>query len=83
MNRIDCFIPYVNDEQVAVTLANLNSETEVARVIPLDASSFKSTASIKMGIKTSRINFRLCSAVIYILFRLSSSSFNAASALSY
>ncbi len=47
MNRIDCFIPYVNDEQVAVTLANLNSETEVARVIPLDASSFKSTASIK------------------------------------
>ena len=47
MNRIDCFIPYVSDEQVAVTLANLNSETEVARVIPLDASSFKSTASIK------------------------------------
>ena len=59
MNRIDCFIPYVNDEQVAVTLANLNAESEVSRVIPLDAPSFKSTASDALQGRGQAIRFPL------------------------
>ena len=47
MRRIDCFIPYVSDAQVAVTLRNLTSEAEVSRVIPIDAASFKSTTAMR------------------------------------
>ena len=41
MNRIDCFVPFVSDEQVAVTAANLRAESEVAKVEFLDAAIFK------------------------------------------
>ena len=47
MHRIDCFIPYVNDSQVEVTLKNLKAQEEVSRVGLLDAATFKSTASIR------------------------------------
>ena len=47
MQRIDCFIPYVNDSQVEVTLKNLKAQEEVSRVGLLDAATFKSTASIR------------------------------------
>lgn len=46
MNRIDCFVPFVSDEQVAVTAANLRAESEVAKVEFLDAAIFKSTTGI-------------------------------------
>ncbi|MFR8805043.1 MAG: hypothetical protein ACLVGR_11295, partial [Anaerovoracaceae bacterium] len=47
MNRIDCFVPFVSDEQVAVTAANLRAESEVAKVEFLDAAIFKSTTGIR------------------------------------
>ena len=47
MQRIDCFIPYVDDSQVEVTLKNLKAQEEVSRVGLLDAATFKSTASIR------------------------------------
>lgn len=48
MRRIDCFIPFESDEQIALTMTNLKSEKEVANVIPIDASSFKSTSSMRL-----------------------------------
>ena len=47
MRRIDCFIPFVNEEQVSVTLANLTAEEEVSKVEFVEASTFKSTASMR------------------------------------
>lgn len=47
MNRIDCFVPFVSDEQVSVTAANLRAESEVAKVEFLDAAIFKSTTGIR------------------------------------
>ena len=47
MNRIDCFVPFVSDEQVKVTAANLRAEAEVAKVEYIDASIFKSTACVR------------------------------------
>lgn len=47
MNRIDCFVPYVNEEQPKVTIEGLSSQNEILKVIPLDAASFNSTANVK------------------------------------
>ena len=47
MKRIDCFIPFENDSQVAVTAANLRSESEVSKVVFMDSLTFKSTASMR------------------------------------
>lgn len=47
MKRIDCFIPFESDSQVAVTVANLNSENEVSKVVPMDSVTFKSTATMR------------------------------------
>ncbi|MBR4756820.1 MAG: glycosyltransferase [Bacteroidales bacterium] len=47
MKRIDCFLPYVDDSQVAVTLAGLKKQAEVSRIELLDASSFRSTSSLR------------------------------------
>ncbi|MBQ8060903.1 MAG: glycosyltransferase family 2 protein [Bacteroidales bacterium] len=47
MKRIDCFIPYADDSQVAPTLAALKAQNEVSRIELLDARTFKSTASVK------------------------------------
>ena len=48
MRRIDCFIPFESDEQIALTMTSLKSEKEVANVIPIDASTFKSTSSMRL-----------------------------------
>lgn len=48
MRRIDCFIPYVSEVQVAQTMNNLKAENEVSRVIPIDAASFKSTGALRL-----------------------------------
>ena len=47
MKRIDCFVPFVSEDQVAVTAANLRAEAEVAKVEFIDATIFKSTASVR------------------------------------
>ena len=47
MKRIDCFVPFVNDGQVAVTAANLGAESEVSGIFFLDASSFKGTSAVR------------------------------------
>ena len=47
MNRIDCFIPYVDDIQVASTVSELKAQKEVSRIELLDARTFKGTASIR------------------------------------
>ncbi|MBR1926370.1 MAG: glycosyltransferase family 2 protein [Bacteroidales bacterium] len=47
MRRIDCFIPYVSEEQAASTMANLKAENEVSGVFPIDAASFSGTASLR------------------------------------
>ncbi len=47
MKRIDCFIPFVSDSQVAATVANLRGEAEVAGITFIDAGIFKSTAAVK------------------------------------
>ena len=47
MNRIDCFIPYVDDIQVASTVSELRAQKEVSRIELLDARTFKGTASIR------------------------------------
>ena len=44
---IDCFVPFVNDGQVAVTAANLRAESEVSGIYFLDAAMFRSTASVR------------------------------------
>ncbi len=47
MKRIDCFVPFVSDDQAAATVACLEAQDEVARVFKLDASTFNSTASVR------------------------------------
>lgn len=47
MKRIDCFLPFVDDAQVAVTAANLGTECEVSGIFYLDASGFRSTAAVR------------------------------------
>ena len=47
MKMIDCFVPFVNDGQVAVTAANLRAESEVSGIYFLDAAMFRSTASVR------------------------------------
>ena len=47
MNRIDCFIPYVDDSQVKVTADNLLAEPEVSKVTFIDVATFKSTATMR------------------------------------
>ena len=59
MHTIDCFIPFVDDGQVAATIANLEAEAEVARVIPLDASTIKSTTTVRRIAAESRTPFTM------------------------
>ena len=47
MKRIDCFIPYVSSVQVESLEKCLLDQAEVASVHALDASSFRSTASMR------------------------------------
>ena len=47
MKRIDCFIPFVSEDQVAATAANLSAEAEVSSVNRIDAASFRSTAAVR------------------------------------
>ncbi len=47
MNRIDCFIPFISEEQVEVTRKNLEAEIEVASVRQMDAGIFKTTACLR------------------------------------
>lgn len=47
MKRIDCFIPFADDTQVAPIIAALKAQDEVSRIEMLDVRTFKSTASVK------------------------------------
>ncbi len=59
MNRIDCFIPYVDDAQAEVTARNLSAEAEVSSVHRLDAASFRSTAAVREIARKARAPFTL------------------------
>ena len=59
MNRIDCFVPFVSDEQASVTVANLHAEPEVARVEFIDAGIFKSTAAVRKMAATATAPYTL------------------------
>ena len=47
MKRIDCFIAFIDDEQAEPTLANLQRESEVARVNRVPAARLKSTDAVR------------------------------------
>ena len=47
MKRIDCFIPFADDTQVAPIIAAMKTQDEVSRIEMLDVRTFKSTASVK------------------------------------
>ena len=47
MNRIDCFIPFIDDAQAAATERALSAEVEVASVHRIDASRFRSTGAVR------------------------------------
>ena len=47
MERIDCFIAFIDDEQAEPTLANLRQEPEVARVNRVPAARLKSTDAVR------------------------------------
>ena len=47
MKRIDCFIPYASDSQVAVTVAGLKAQEEVAGIHFIPAASYRSTAAVR------------------------------------
>lgn len=47
MNRIDCFIPYVCEEQALPVENCLKAQPEVSRVIRIDAAIFNSTAALR------------------------------------
>lgn len=57
MKRIDCFLPFVDDSQVAETAANLKAEREVAKVEMIPASSFKSTSSMRVAASRAEAPF--------------------------
>ena len=59
MNRIDCFIPFVDDSQVARTTANLKSEPEVSAITYIDASSFRSTSAVREIARTASAPFTM------------------------
>lgn len=59
MNRIDCFVPFVNEGQAGVTSANLRAEVEVSNVFFLDASGFRSTASVRKIAEMSTAPFTM------------------------
>ena len=59
MNRIDWFVPYVNDSQVEVTLRNLKAQEEIAKVELVDAASFKGTAAVRRIAELSTAPFTL------------------------
>ena len=59
MNRIDCFIPYVDDAQAALTERNLSAEPEVASVSRLDAATFRSTACLREMARKAKAPFTL------------------------
>ena len=46
MKRIDCFIPFQEDNQVSTTLANLTREPEINQVIPV-SESMKKTETLR------------------------------------
>ena len=59
MNRIDCFIPFVDDSQVARTTGNLKSEPEVSGITYIDASSFRSTSAVRRIAQTASAPFTM------------------------
>lgn len=59
MNRIDCFIPFVDDSQVAKTTGNLKSEPEVSGITYIDASSFRSTSAVRRIAQTASAPFTM------------------------
>ena len=59
MNRIDCFIPFVDDSQVARTTGNLKSEPEVSGITYIDASSFRSTSAVRRIALTASAPFTM------------------------
>ena len=59
MNRIDCFIPFVDDSQVARTTGNLKSEPEVFSITYIDASSFRSTSAVRRIAQTASAPFTM------------------------
>lgn len=59
MNRIDCFVPFVSEEQVEKTTENLLEQQEVAAVHQLEAERFKSTAAVREMARLSVSEFVL------------------------
>ena len=59
MNRIDCFIPFVDDSQIARTSGNLKSEPEVSGITYIDASSFRSTSAVRRIAQTASAPFTM------------------------
>ena len=59
MDRIDCFIPFVDDSQVAKTTGNLKSEPEVSGITYIDASSFRSTSAVRRIAQTASAPFTM------------------------
>ena len=59
MKRIYFFVPFVSEEQVAVTAANLRGEYEIATVEFIDAATFKSTASVRKIAQTAAAPFTM------------------------
>jgi len=59
MKRIDCFIPFVSEDQVAATAANLSAEAEVSSVNRIDAASFRSTAAVRRMAATATAPFTM------------------------
>ena len=59
MKRIDCFIPFVSEDQVAATAANLSAEAEVSSVNRIDAASLRSTAAVRRMAATATAPFTM------------------------
>ena len=59
MKRIDCFIPFTDDAQVAATVNNLKAQEEVSGIFYLDAATLRGTATIKTIARTASAPFTL------------------------
>ena len=59
MKRIDCFIAFIDDEQAEPTLANLQRESEVARVNRVPAARLKSTDAVRNIAATATAPFTM------------------------
>ena len=59
MNRIDCFIPFVDESQVARTTGHLKLEAEISNITYIDASSFRSTSAVRKIAETTAAPFTM------------------------